>query len=425
MRIDVSKHRTFAVARLVGIGLAAAIVFLPLHVGAQAVTQEELESFAAPHQRMSDDVKELMESRAGEIDLETMEQAESVVKRSRDPLEEGLREHFNFDPQNPSTEQSESKAEIVIYVSSSLPGSEIRDAILSLEQIEGVTGRIVYRGIQDGEKIGDFAKRARNIVGEMQVEQTNFELDPTRFRDSGVTAVPRMEYRNADGRLIVAVDGLSNPYWLLEQLEQGEQGELGTRGPVREVAERDLIEVMKERFLALDLESEKERTMATFWNRISLADLPAAQQSNTRHINPAIRIPEAITDAKGEVIHPAGTIINPLLVRDFTRRLLIINPTRQAERNWLKNRPEDDRKDIVMITDIDRNAGWDGYVALQDDIGHSAFLLTPDVRQRFQIRATPTQVTAGNGRFIVREYHMDEAIDRPNPLVPTGAKTKE
>lgn len=405
-------------------GLAAFILFTsPL--AAQAVTQEELESFAEPHGQMSNDVQSLMDANPGEVDERAREQAEAVVRDSRDPLEQGLREHFDFDREDREETGDKPSAEIVVYVSSTLPDSEISDAVQALEGIDSVRGRVVYRGIEDGEKLGDFAQRARRVVGELDVEKTSFELDPTRFRASTVTAVPRMEYRDEDGDIVAAVDGLSNPMWLMEQIDQGERGELGTRGPVREIAERDLIELMKERFLALDLEAERDRTIETFWDRIAMERLAAATETKTRRLNPAIRIPKAITAADGEVIHPAGTIINPLLIRDFTRRLLIINPTRQAEREWLKNRPERDLKDIVMITDIDRAAGWDGYVELQDDLGESAFLLTPDVRQRFQIQATPTQVTAEDGRFVVREYRVDDPPNDSETEVSRNAEQKE
>lgn len=395
---------------LAAVTIASLVVAGGASLADSSVTREEMESFAQPRENPSESVKEFMSTDPGAISKEMSDQARSVVEDSRDPLEQGLKEHFDLDSplqDIPDGDTTSNQDRIILYVSTSLPTEEIRDAISGIESIEGVSGRVVFQGILEGEKLGDFGKRAREIAQGLEVESTSIEIDPTVFQASDVENVPRIEYRSSDGEMVAAVDGLSNPLWLTRKIESGSRGELGTRGPLKPVKEPNLIEVMKERFLALDMEAEKERTIRTFWDRIDLPELPAAVNTQTKRIDPTIQVTQPIKTASNEVIHPAGTRLNPLDMRPFTRRLLIINPTREVEREWLKNRPESDLKDILMITDIDRDDGWDGYSELQSELGRNLFILPPDVRQRFKVTATPTQVTASDRRFVVSTYALE------------------
>ena len=61
---------------------------------------------------------------------------------------------------------------------------------------------------------------------------------------------------------------------------------------------------------------------------------------------------------------------------------------------------------MLLATDMVKDeTGWDAYVRLTDRLDSHVYLLTPEVRERFLLRATPSVVTGDNERklFVVRE----------------------
>jgi len=293
-----------------------------------------------------------------------------------------------------------------IYVSRSM-GPQLQQLIKDLDGTS-LPVRLVFRGVDEGQRINDtFADFARWVEG-LESPPAAI-LDPTEFSDHKVTTVPHMIYMR-DGKALANVRGLNNPQWLAEAVERGERGDLGLRGPVEEIQERDLIEELKERAAGLDMESKKEETVRTYWKRAKFITLPPATTEQQREIDPSVYVAKDIRDPKGSLLAQAGTVINPLGLRPFTLRMVIFNPTRKAEVEWVKNLPPaPGRQDVFIATQIDRAAGWDHLVEIQDLLDQPVYLLQSDVQQRFEIRRTPTVVTSTKTRFVVTEYAPQKA----------------
>lgn len=301
---------------------------------------------------------------------------------------------------------------IDILISRSLGRTEIEQMIASATA-SPVPVRFVLRGIEEGQRINDamldYGYWSRDID-----DPPEGILDPTIFQDRNVESVPAMFYMR-DGEVIASVDGLSNTAWLIEAVERGETGHLGTEGPVLAISERDLIEVMQERTAALDLESRKEQTIATYWERATFTALSPAVEAATRLIDPTFIVNQPIPDANGNVLVEAGTRINPLDMQPFTLRLIVFNPTREEEVDWaLSLDPLAGKQDMLIATEMNRQAGWDGFEALEDTFDAPVYMLQPDVRRQFQLRRTPSLVTASRDQFIVEELFVAPSVSDTN-----------
>lgn len=294
---------------------------------------------------------------------------------------------------------------IDILVSRSL-GKELQQIIRDLDGSK-IPVRFVFRGIDDGQRINDtFADYGRWTQGLEQPPAAI--LDPKVFREHNVSTVPHMIFMR-DGKAIASVEGISNPQWITDAVKRGETGELGKKGPVMQIAERDLIEVMQERAAGLDLESKKEETIKTYWSRASFTSLTPATKESRRTIDPTLVVAQALKDNTGKVLVPEGTTINPLEMRPFTLRLVIFNPNREQEVDWVAGLPAAPSLETVyMATELNRDTGWKQLESLENKLDSAVFLLKSDIRSRFELRHTPSIVTAQDLQFVVHEFAPKE-----------------
>ena len=129
-----------------------------------------------------------------------------------------------------------------------------------------------------------------------------------------------------------------------------------------------------------------------------------------RTIDPTILVEEDILDLNGNAIRRAGDRVNPMDIRPLTLALIVFNPLVESELKVVeaelpklkKKHPEV----MLLATDMVKDeTGWDAYTRLTDRLDSHVYLLTPEVRERFLLRATPSVVTGDNERklFVVRE----------------------
>ncbi|NLC21306.1 MAG: hypothetical protein GX771_05250 [Halomonadaceae bacterium] len=314
---------------------------------------------------------------------------------------------------------------IDILVSRSLGEPELKQVIASAEH-SNVPVRFVFRGIGEGQRINDamfdYGRWSRGLDSPPQAI-----LDPTIFQDRGVESVPAM-YFMRDGEIVASVNGLTNPDWLARAVNGGETGHLGTRGPLLAIAERDLIELMQERTAQLDLESRKQETVDTYWQRAEFVALKPAMEDERKVIDPSFVLNDDIRDINDVVLVPAGSVINPLQMRPFTLRLIVFDPTRQAEVDWASSlEPAPGLEDMFIASEIDRDAGWEGFESLEDQLDSPVYLLQPDIRSRFQLQNTPSLVTSESFHFVVEEVAVKDRVDSPpvqgDPSDPTISLT--
>jgi len=377
-----------------------------------ASAREDVNSIAA----QADQIRKNTSAHINDLDArpapsdEVVKLAEEVMNNSRRAAAQGLPDvGKQYGVEMPGAETISPTGEwIDIFVSRSL-GEELVQTIRELEGSK-IAVRFVFRGIADGQRINDSLADYGRWTQGLENPPAAI-LDPNVYRQHSVSSVPHMIYMK-DGKALASVRGLSNPQWLADAVANGERGDLGARGPVMEIAERDLIEVMQERAAGLDLESRKEQTIKTYWERATFTELAAAEKPSRRTIDPTVVIARALKDQNGKVIVPAGTRINPLDMRPFTLRLVVFNPTRKAELEWVKSlMPVSGAEVMYLATAMDREDGWKQLESIENALDAPVYLLQPDIRQRFELRRTPSIVTAENRQFVVEEFVPERGPD--------------
>lgn len=329
-----------------------------------------------------------------------------------------------------------------VFVSYSLGDDVLNDILSRNAGRDDVT--LVMRGIPKGVSLGDGIKHMQMLASQYD-PIPNIVLDPTLFSQYEVKAVPsvvRVQYApglleklNFESRmqgkegpahppLIAKVDGLHNDQWLNEKIELENCSEehpcrFGEQGPVYRIDEPDMIEEMKRRVAQIDWEKKKAEAMKRFWTNQTFDELPLAEKSIRRVLDPSIHVVADINDANGNPVRRAGEVVNPLEARPFNSVLVIFNPKREVEMEAVLDkvkllRAEGFTQFIYMATAFDRSKagedktlglGWGHYEAVCDRLNSHVFLLTPEVKDRWDVRATPTFVTADNTakHFIIEE----------------------
>ncbi|WP_197488458.1 TrbC family F-type conjugative pilus assembly protein [Methylomonas koyamae] len=311
-------------------------------------------------------------------------------------------------PQPFTKPQRDQRRHYVLYASTSLG----RTGLLNL--FEAAAGRddvlVVFRGIRDGQRVQEFIREIHGLAQTLDAQRVpSIELDPTRFQNAHIQVVPSLTVEEGD-RVVAKVEGVTDIGWLEAQLKSrpgpdDRVVDLGVHGDTQAIAELDLIEVMKTRMAGIDWTAKKREAQAHFWQKAELLPLSAARQDRERLIDITVTAPRDVVTPAGQIIVRQGQRINPLSQLPFTQRLVVFDATQSdqvaaAER---EGKAVTGRPVTYLITGLERDKGWQAFNALEERLGQPVFLLTADVRQRFNLEAVPSVVEQDGTRIKVRE----------------------
>jgi conjugal transfer pilus assembly protein TraW len=294
---------------------------------------------------------------------------------------------------------------ITLLVSRALGAAALRDIFATAARPEV---RIVFRGVAEREPLVDFI---RGIHAELEGldPMPAVELDPTPFREAGAESVPLMILSGPDGE-IARVAGLSDPAWLQAQVAAGRTGDLGVRGPVERISEPDMLEEIARRVAALDLAALREQALARYWTRAVFEHLPTAREPRTRVIDPLIEAKADIALPDGTLLVRSGERLNPLERLAFGLRLVVFDPTEPAQIRMARALGDSAGalRPVYLATRLDREAGWEGFRAIEDALDETVYLLTRDVSERFALERVPASVESAGRVFLVREHPPED-----------------
>lgn len=308
----------------------------------------------------------------------------------------------------------------LIFVSWSMGDHEIKE--LLREYNGGTDVGLLFRGIPDGMKMVDALVKIQRLSLDTK-SSVSVLLDPVAFQKYAITVVPAVVIEEGDELKAVA-KGTSSIERVDEALKSGKGGDLGFVGPSLAIAERDLIEVMKEKAAKLDPEELKRKAMARYWRGQKMFSLPRTVEDRTRRLDPTVTVQEDMITPDGKVIHRAGDRINPLSIRPFSQRMLIIDPSAPEQVSLAREQIKTYGKSqavTLILSSVDVDAGWDDIQRIQEAVGAPAYLLKSDVLERFAIERTPSIVTADDQSFYIREIYVgrgqvnDQVSDTVNP----------
>ena len=289
----------------------------------------------------------------------------------------------------------------VMFVSFSLGESVLKGIF---EEASGQSDvLLVLRGPKPRQKLpGLFADLKALLKG---IEpMPNIVIDPTRFQKWAVTTVPEIIVEE-HGKASLRVKGVTSLAWLKSRQESGRQGDLGRFGEVFEIAEVDLLEEIKRRLAAIDWSQKKQQALARFWEQRRFEALPVALEDRDRIIDLTVTAPRDLVAPNGKLIIQAGQTVNPLDKMAFGLCLIVVDATQKTQIDSIRQWSCQDKKARVMYlaTSVSRQDGWEGLKTLESVLNAPVYLLTPDVRQRFQLQKVPALVEQSGNRVVIRE----------------------
>jgi len=284
--------------------------------------------------------------------------------------------------------------------------------------VEEAAGRddvlLVFRGPKPGQKLPALMADLKRLLKGID-PVPNIVIDPTRFQSWSVSSVPDIVVEQ-DGKAQLHVRGVSSLPWLDEQLKAGKQGEMGTMGDVGEIAEIDLLEEIKRRMAAIDWKQKQQQAIARFWDQQKFEVLPVAHQDLDRTVDLTITAPRDLAAPNGQLIIRAGQTVNPLDNMPFGLCLMVFDATVPAQVELIQHQSCQDKKARVLYlaTSLPRQDGWEHLKTLETRLQAPVYLLTPDVRIRFQLQQVPAIVEQAGNHLMVHERKVPSLQGAPS-----------
>ena len=277
----------------------------------------------------------------------------------------------------------------------------------------------VLRGLAEGIDFRNTQARIEALADIGGGRIPNVVIDPTLFQRYAVTLAPTLvlERTGAGGvDAPVRVTGAVPVDWLRRQARRAapdEAVDLGRRAEVHEIAEADLVLEMQRRLAAMDFESRRRAAIDRFWSNRTFLRLPDAPEDAAFEIDPTVRVTADITDLNGRVLVAAGERFNPLDALPLTKTVIVFrgtDPRHRAKAAELAGEVRLAGRGVILLTtELDTAAGWDGLEEIETVLQGPVYLLFPDVAERFHLRHVPSTVQADGPRLIVREWALPGA----------------
>ncbi|QCF28143.1 TrbC family F-type conjugative pilus assembly protein [Hydrocarboniclastica marina] len=302
-----------------------------------------------------------------------------------------------------------------LLVSRSMGKSGLHEALAEASNNQNLT--VLFQGIPDGTTVQEGILDIQRLAREYD-PIPSVGLNPLIFQRHQVKDVPHailMSPGSWEGNKCIqsveaSMSGLTNYGYLLGKIDSGFSGHLGKLGPTVPISERNFMEVIEERIKATDWAAVKSKAVDNVWKKQPMEALPPATEDVVFKIDPSVIATQDIKTPDGKFVARKGDKINQLEVMPFNQLIVIMNPLRKAEIEAAKEIVEQGKaaglRVSVLLTEIDRELGWDSYNKVVDEMGMHVFMLTPEVVQRFQVRSTLSVVTADKGVFLVREVAL-------------------
>jgi conjugal transfer pilus assembly protein TraW len=303
---------------------------------------------------------------------------------------------------------SQGKPVRVMFVSFSLGDPVLKGIFQEASGQEDVL--LVFRGPKPRQKLPGFFADLKALLKDIE-PLPNIVIDPTRFQKWKVTTVPEIVVE-VQGRVRVRVKGVTSLDWVKSRQNAGRQGDLGRFGEVYDIAEIDLLEAIKRRLATLDGPRMRQQAIARFWQKRPFEVLPESREDRDRTIDLTVTAPRDLIAPNGNLIIRAGHTVNPLDQMAFGLCLIIFDATQPAQVDTARQLSCRDKnaRVLYLASQLSRQDGWEGLKSLETTLDAPVYLLTPDVRQRFQLQYVPAWVEQSGNRVVVRERKVLQPV---------------
>src|SRR3989338_7409746 len=133
--------------------------------------------------------------------------------------------------------------------------------------------------------------------------------------------------------------------------------DLGVIGKTYDIAERDLIEVIKDKLRNMEKTGELAKRQTEYKNRVMsgiehprpIPGIQATETANTHYYDPSVVTDKDIADATGKILYPRGTRVNPLDYIGWNKYLLFVDGRDQKQLDLTKRITAASDKPVKLV----------------------------------------------------------------------------
>jgi len=170
-------------------------------------------------------------------------------------------------------------------------------------------------------------------------------------------------------------------------------------GPVYPIIEPDWLEWLpkqaEKRLRERPPSFSKEQLKEAIQRQIPEIELPEVKSSRTYMVDPSVRTSRPVTDQEGNIMVPAGSLINPLERMIEFRPVIIIDGKRKKQVEWAKGITPS-LQPLVLITRGD-------VLELNKLLGVSVYPVPKALIDRFSIKRVPVILSQEGKQIKVEE----------------------
>ncbi|ORJ57500.1 hypothetical protein [Geothermobacter hydrogeniphilus] len=189
--------------------------------------------------------------------------------------------------------------------------------------------------------------------------------------------------------------------FILLLVQPGQARVLGTFGKTYPIIERDALEEIRERAARVNWQSALDRIRPEEFRPEGLPRLPRAAEDRAFLVDMTYTLGFDIPDGKGGILYPKGYRFNPLDYLPFNQTLVVVDGDDPLQLDWLRGSGLLDKGGTVLLL-----AGG-SFVELARDLDRPVFYLTPQIRERFHLRAVPAVIRRREKMMAVREIRVE------------------
>lgn len=286
-------------------------------------------------------------------------------------------------------------------------------------QIEALVGQanveVELRGLPEGvERIDQLIGLIRHLVVGID-NAPPINLAPEQFRENKVSVAPTVVlYQN--GAAVARLSGSLEIGYLKRAVRDGWRGRLGVRGDTWLIAERDLMDIIRERWAKIDWAAKKQQAIDGYWARYQPTRLPKAREFKAFTIDPSIVVAQDIRTPDGTVIAHRGERVNALAQVPFTGEIIAFDG-REHEQVDLAGKlasiaRSEGLRPILLTQGLPGEPGFDSLAELQQRVGARVYLLDARVTGRFHLSHLPATVRSAGQVFEIRELPPKDTLSQ-------------
>jgi hypothetical protein len=327
--------------------------------------------------------------------------AVNVAKRARHSTLEALNALPNGDSAT-AIDRIMTPGRVFVFISKSMPRGQLLSLLKSLEHIN-LDVEVAYRGLWEGNRtIMDAFRQSGRMLRDFGVKRlgAEFNMNPTAFREAGVTVVPTMVYVHGD-RQLSRVTGSVNIRSFHESIEDAPK-DFGNEGAVFEIQEKDFFVEIQERMAKIDWKQKVEQAKKTFWNKITPYNIPVSSEYESFDVDMTVVVNQDIYaeyNGKKHVIARSGDRFNPLdrpEMAQFNRRMLVFNPNDGKQALWAEDQVRNalslNERPVIMLTELLATDKHKTFSVLEERYKMPIYLLQDKVITTFNLTQIPAAI---------------------------------